>query len=148
MVTGKARRCNSGKSTWTLSHWAWQSAKRNHRESYNKEVGSLGGCNAAGQPALMLWWPQCEVIKAIANYAVLHGRSDLWPIHRQTLDFVKKTYLDPEYGGWFEGYIPGETRQQISEKTAETRPLTVTVGALTVTGEIDFSAQWPYHSKI
>jgi cellobiose epimerase len=85
-------------------------------KSYNKEVGGLGGRNAAGQPSLMLWWPQCEVIKATANYAVLHGREDLWPIHHQTLDFVKKTYLDPEYGGWFEGYVPGETREQIGAR--------------------------------
>ena len=85
-------------------------------KSYNKDVGGLGGRNAAGQPSLMLWWPQCEVIKATANYAVLHGRNDLWPVHHQTLDFVKKTYLDPEFGGWFEGYIPGETRDQIGAR--------------------------------
>ena len=85
-------------------------------KSYNKEVGGLGGRNAQGQPSLMLWWPQCEVIKATANYAVLHGRNDLWPVHKQTFDFVKKTYLDPEYGGWFEGYIPGETREQIGAR--------------------------------
>src|SRR5258705_523391 len=27
-VIGRARRCSSGKSTWTLSHCAWKSAKR------------------------------------------------------------------------------------------------------------------------
>ena len=31
-------------------------------KSYNKEVGGLGGRNANGEPTLMLWWPQCEVI--------------------------------------------------------------------------------------
>jgi mannobiose 2-epimerase len=85
-------------------------------KSYNKDVGGLGGRNAAGEPTLMLWWPQCEVIKATANYAVLHGRTDLWPVHHQTLDFVKQTYLDPEYGGWFEGYIPGKTRDEIGAR--------------------------------
>src|ERR1700730_11521403 len=28
MVIGRARRCRSGKSTWTLSHCAWKPAKR------------------------------------------------------------------------------------------------------------------------
>src|ERR1700738_2081990 len=28
MVIGRARRCSSGKSTWTLSHCAWKPAKR------------------------------------------------------------------------------------------------------------------------
>src|SRR5690242_18050202 len=28
MVMGRAMRCNSGKSIWTLSHCAWQEAKR------------------------------------------------------------------------------------------------------------------------
>ena len=84
--------------------------------SYNKDVGGLGGKNAAGEPANMLWWPQCEVIKATAHYAILRGRSDLWPYYQQTLDFVKKTYLDPEFGGWFEGYIPGSPREALGAR--------------------------------
>lgn len=85
-------------------------------KSYNKAVGGLGGTNAAGAPALMLWWPQCEVIKASAHYAILRGRSDLWPYYQQTLDFVKKTYLDSQYGGWFEGYMPGSTREALGAR--------------------------------
>jgi mannose/cellobiose epimerase-like protein (N-acyl-D-glucosamine 2-epimerase family) len=85
-------------------------------KSYNKAVGGLGGTNAAGAPANMLWWPQCEVIKATAHYAILHGRTDLWPYYEQTLNFVKKTYLDPEYGGWFEGYIPGSPREALGDR--------------------------------
>jgi cellobiose epimerase len=85
-------------------------------KSYNKAVGGLGGTNAAGEPANMLWWPQCEVIKATAHYAILRGRSDLWPYYQQTLDFVKKTYLDTQYGGWFEGYIPGKDRDALGAR--------------------------------
>src|SRR5690348_15834626 len=40
-------------------------------KSYNKDVGGLGARNAVGEPTLMLWWPQCEVIKATAHYAIL-----------------------------------------------------------------------------
>lgn len=85
-------------------------------KAYNKDVGGLGGKNAAGQPVNMLWWPQCEVIKATAHYAILRGRSDLWPYYQQTLDFVKKTYLDTEFGGWFEGYIPGSSREALGAR--------------------------------
>jgi hypothetical protein len=66
---------------------------------------------ASGQPVQMLWWPQCEVIKATANYAILHGRSELWPYFHKTLDFVKKEYFDTEYGGWFAAYVPGQPRE-------------------------------------
>src|SRR5207248_1805215 len=72
-----------------------------------EQVGGLGGTDAEGKPTQMLWWPQCEVIKATARYAILHGRSDLWKYHDKTLAFVKANYPDKEYGGWFEAVIPG-----------------------------------------
>jgi mannobiose 2-epimerase len=80
-------------------------------KSYNDAVGGLGGVNASGQPTQMLWWPQCEVIKATANYAILHGRTELWPYFHKTLDFVKKEYFDSQYGGWFAAYVPGQPRE-------------------------------------
>jgi mannobiose 2-epimerase len=85
-------------------------------KSYNEAVGGLGGVSPSGQPAQMLWWPQCEVIKATANYAILHGRTELWPYFHKTLDFVKKEYFDPEYGGWFAAYVPGQPREAQGEK--------------------------------
>jgi cellobiose epimerase len=101
-------------------------------KAYNKEVGGLGGKNAAGEPANMLWWPQCEVIKATAHYAILRGRSDLWPYFQQTLDFVKKTYPDSEYGGWFEGYIPGSPRDALGARAY-------------IKGAVDGPELSPYH---
>jgi cellobiose epimerase len=77
------------------------------KNGYNDAVGGLGGMDAQGKPTQMLWWPQCEVIKATARYATLHGRSDLWKYYDKTLAFVKNNYLDKEYGGWFEAVIPG-----------------------------------------
>jgi cellobiose epimerase len=100
--------------------------------SYNKEVGGLGGRNAGGAPSNMLWWPQCEVVKATTHYAVLRGRADLWPYQRQTLDFVKKTYLDAEYGGWFEGFIPGSPREALGERAY-------------IKGAVDGPELSPYH---
>ncbi len=101
-------------------------------KSYNKEVGGLGGRNQSGAPSNMLWWPQCEVIKATGHYAVLRGRSDLWPWHHQTLDFVKKTYLDTEFGGWFEGYIPGASREALGARAY-------------IKGAVDGPELSPYH---
>lgn len=82
------------------------------RDYYNHAVGGLGGVNAAGQATRMLWWPQAEVIKATANYAVLHGRTDLWPIYHKTLEFVKREYFDTEHGGWFADFVPGQPRAE------------------------------------
>lgn len=101
-------------------------------KSYNKEVGGLGGRNAGGAPINMLWWPQCEVIKATAHYAILRGRGDLWPFYQQTLTFVTKTYLDTEYGGWFEGFIPGSPREALGERAF-------------IKGAVDGPELSPYH---
>ena len=81
--------------------------------TYEPAIGGLGGYNAQGQPTPMLWWPQCEVIKASAMFAILHGRPDLWPYFHETLDFVKSNYFDTKDGGWFEWYLPGgKTREE------------------------------------
>ena|GEM_PF-727698 len=75
--------------------------------TYDPAIGGLGGRNAAGKPAPMLWWPQCEVVKASAIYAILHGRQDLWPYYHETLHFLETNYFDKKDGGWFEWYLPG-----------------------------------------
>jgi mannose/cellobiose epimerase-like protein (N-acyl-D-glucosamine 2-epimerase family) len=85
-------------------------------KSYHDAVGGLGGRTPDGQPARMLWWPQCEVIKATANYAILHGRSDLWPYFHKTVDLIKREYLDAEHGGWFADYVPGQPRAERGER--------------------------------
>ncbi len=85
--------------------------------TYEPAIGGLGGYNAKGQPTPMLWWPQCEVIKASAMYAVLHGREDLWPYFHETLNFVRSNYFDTKDGGWFEWYLPGgKTRAEQGER--------------------------------
>ena len=81
------------------------------KNGYNEAVGGLGGVDAQGKPTQMLWWPQCEVLKATARYAILHGRSDLWKYFDKTLAFVKNNYLDTQYGGWFEAVIPGSPKE-------------------------------------
>lgn len=101
-------------------------------KSYNKEVGGLGGRNASGAPSNMLWWPQCEVVKASTHYAILRGRTDLWPYQQQTLNFIKKTYLDTQHGGWFEGFIPGSPREALGARAY-------------IKGAVDGPELSPYH---
>lgn len=85
-------------------------------KSYNEDLGGLGGVARDGTPARMLWWPQCEVVKATANYAILHGRTELWRYHHKTLEFIKREYFDAEHGGWFPDVVPGQPRSERGEK--------------------------------
>jgi mannose/cellobiose epimerase-like protein (N-acyl-D-glucosamine 2-epimerase family) len=64
----------------------------------------------------MIWWNQAEILRATAHYAILHGRSDLWPYFDKSLAFLKANFIDPEYGGWFEGFTPGATRESLGER--------------------------------
>ena len=84
--------------------------------SYDEEIGALGGRNSEGEAVRMLWWPQCEVVKASAHYAILRNRSDLWSYYHRTLDLIKTHYLDVEHGGWFEAYQPGVPRDQMGDR--------------------------------
>jgi cellobiose epimerase len=74
--------------------------------------------NVEGGPArkYMIWWAECETMKATARYAILHGRSDLWPVFDRCLEFVRTNFFDREHGGWFEGVIPGEPREALGER--------------------------------
>jgi len=64
----------------------------------------------------MLWWPECETIKATARYAIKHGRSDLWPVFDRCLEFVRTNFFDRTYGGWYETVIPGEPRENLGPR--------------------------------
>jgi cellobiose epimerase len=86
---------------------------------FSKEDGATwmnAGADGTISRKYMIWWTECETMKATARYAILHGRSDLWPYFDRTLAFVKKNFLDPEYGGWYEGVIPGEPREALGER--------------------------------
>jgi mannose/cellobiose epimerase-like protein (N-acyl-D-glucosamine 2-epimerase family) len=64
------------------------------------------------------WWEQCEAIRALARYAIRDGRSDLLEPLEKTIQFVKASLIDPEYGGWFAGVEGGKSLVQ-SEKGNE-----------------------------
>ncbi len=57
------------------------------------------------------WWEQCEAIRAMHRYAARHGADELEEPLRRSLAFVRRTYVDDTYGGWYENPpgVGGET---------------------------------------
>jgi len=58
-----------------------------------------------------MWWQQCEMLRALMHYAVLRGRADLWAPFGQSLEFVKRNFIDSEHGGWYGAYDPAQPRE-------------------------------------
>jgi len=89
------------------------------RVGLDKETGGVWmNANTGGGPArkYMIWWTQCETMKVTARYAILHGRSDLWPVFDRNLEFVRTNFFDRKEAGWFEGVIPGEPREALGAR--------------------------------
>ncbi len=125
-------------NTGHLFEWAWQLSRSvelgaprkfigmGSREldlglkiAYNKPDGGIWmGADVNGNVSrkYMIWWNQAEILRATAHYAILHGRTDVWPYFDQSLAFLKANFLDAEYGGWFEGLIPGSPREALGAR--------------------------------
>ena len=52
------------------------------------------------------WWEQCEFLRALMHWAVVRGRTDLWPAFDKSLAFAKRNLMDAEFGGWYYSYDP------------------------------------------
>lgn len=46
------------------------------------------------------WWEQAECLRALLAAAQVEGRPELWRRYEQTLDLVRREFVDPENGGW------------------------------------------------
>ena len=53
------------------------------------------------------WWEQCELIRTLMHFAIVRDRTDLWELFHQTVDFIQRDFIDPEYGGWYTFREPG-----------------------------------------
>ena len=74
--------------------------------------GIWTNCNYDGtvrDTSVKSWWQQAELLRALMDYAALHGRSDVWDEFDQSLAFVKQNIIDSQYGGWFADYTPSAT---------------------------------------
>jgi len=86
---------------------------------YGLEVGydadeggifSRGDYEGNARPGPKGWWEQAELLRALAHYAVLRERDDVWDAFAQSLKFVQRNFIDWEHGGWFRSYEPGVPR--------------------------------------
>jgi mannose/cellobiose epimerase-like protein (N-acyl-D-glucosamine 2-epimerase family) len=57
------------------------------------------------------WWPQAELARALAHYAVVNGRTDLWDEYDLVADLIEQELTDAEYGGWFAKLDPATLAQ-------------------------------------
>lgn len=57
------------------------------------------------------WWQQSELLRALMHYASLRNRPDFWEPFHQSLEFVKRHFIDSEYGGWYGSYDPARPRE-------------------------------------
>ena len=61
------------------------------------------------------WWEQCEVIRALTHFFLRHRRNDLNGPLQRTLEFVKASFIDSQYGGWYPRTGPGITPQELEK---------------------------------
>jgi len=74
------------------------------RIGYDTEYGGL--CRTASLDGAVTshtkgFWEQTETIRALANYALCHGRDDLWKPLADAVRFLHTRVVDPEYGGFY-----------------------------------------------
>lgn len=64
----------------------------------------------AGDPyaseSVVTWWPQAEAARALAHFAVVRDRDDLWDEFELTFAMIQNHLTDPIYGGWFTSLSP------------------------------------------
>jgi mannose/cellobiose epimerase-like protein (N-acyl-D-glucosamine 2-epimerase family)/membrane-associated phospholipid phosphatase len=85
------------------------------KAGYDAETGGIwsrgnydGGLHARTPKG---WWEQCEFLRALMHYAALRDRTELWERFDKSLAFVKASFIDSEYGGWFNSYDPERPRE-------------------------------------
>jgi mannose/cellobiose epimerase-like protein (N-acyl-D-glucosamine 2-epimerase family) len=47
------------------------------------------------------WWEQCEAIRAMKRYVARHGAAEVVEPLQRSISFVRRHYVDEDYGGWY-----------------------------------------------
>ncbi|MEM9009199.1 MAG: AGE family epimerase/isomerase [Cyanobacteria bacterium P01_F01_bin.86] len=55
---------------------------------------------------VVTWWPQAEAARALAHFAIVRDRPDLWDEFELTFSTIQTNLTDPLYGGWFSALSP------------------------------------------
>lgn len=58
------------------------------------------------------WWEQSEGLRTLMHFIVCYDRTDLIKPYHSLFSFVKNSFLDPVYGGWFTSLQPDGTPLQ------------------------------------
>jgi mannose/cellobiose epimerase-like protein (N-acyl-D-glucosamine 2-epimerase family) len=53
------------------------------------------------------WWEQCETIRALIHFYLRQHRTELNGPLQRAIEFVKASFIDPQYGGWYQQVGPG-----------------------------------------
>lgn len=75
------------------------------RHGLDADGGILSPVDFAGTPrdGRKGWWEQCEAIRAMVRYVVRHGADEVAEPLARCLGYARRTYVDEEFGGWYEG---------------------------------------------
>lgn len=82
--------------------------------AYDPEAGGIfsrGDYQGGALKGPKGWWEQAEFLRALMHYGALRGRKDLWAPFDKSLEFVKRNFMDAEYGGWYASYDPAVPRE-------------------------------------
>jgi mannose/cellobiose epimerase-like protein (N-acyl-D-glucosamine 2-epimerase family) len=55
------------------------------------------------------WWEQCEIVRAFTHFYLRHQREDCLGPLQKMMNFVKASFIDVQYGGWYPRIGPGIT---------------------------------------
>ena len=47
------------------------------------------------------WWEQCEAIRALLHFGVVHAYAQAWEPLEKIIAFAQNNFMDEKYGGWF-----------------------------------------------
>lgn len=75
--------------------------------AYDTEIGGIfsnGDYDGRPVKASKGLWQQCEFLRALMNYAVVHNHSELWAAFDKSLAMFKQHFVDADYGGHFSSY--------------------------------------------
>ena len=84
------------------------------------------------------WWEQTETIRTLLHFHLRHRRNELNAPLQRTLEFVKASFIDPQYGSWYARLGPGidpRTLEKGNEWKVDYHVVAMCMEALRLTGQ-------------
>ncbi|MGC8667639.1 MAG: AGE family epimerase/isomerase [Chthonomonadales bacterium] len=80
-------------------------------QGMDSQIGAIRSVlepDGTARPGPLIYWVQCEALRALIHFATVRARSDLLTPAQHVYAFVRTRFLDPFYGGWFEAVDPAD----------------------------------------